>query len=244
MVSTRYATGFADSGAYTFGYGRHDTLAGTQRGIILVPGGGGTEISWQIGSATQPNIISALMARLCDGHGRRFISIASDWTWGNSVVVDRIGDAIELANAWHSFADKVHLIGVSMGGCCVLNYALRHPEKVASVSMVIPVVDQQDIYDNGRVTPYSLPEPSTAFDDERPPNSWTPARNAAGLRRIPGAAWYSDNDSVCVKETIEPLCEHADFAANNLGDQVGWIPGHAADDLPLDDVAAFIAEND
>lgn len=249
MVATHHGSGHGATGAYMSGCGWLDKLEGTQRGIIMVPGGGGKEWSWQLDSPTNPNIVTALMSRLCDGpYRRRFVSIASDWTWGNDTIIERIGAARATAIASHGFEEKVHLIGVSMGGCCSLEYAKRNPSHVASITLIIPVLDQQDIYDNGRVDPYgTITPPEDAFGGNRPPSSHVPARNASIYTGMPVAIWYSNNDSVCVPEVTEPFGANAGAELNNLGDQfpAGFaIPGHAADNLPHDDVAAFLAEND
>jgi pimeloyl-ACP methyl ester carboxylesterase len=63
---------------------------------------------------------------------------------GMSVQTRRIGDAADQA-AWLDQAlaqlgtPKVHLVGHSFGGWLAANYAVRHPERVASLSLLEPV---------------------------------------------------------------------------------------------------------
>lgn len=69
-------------------------------------------------------------------------------TFGNDLVVTRIGQAISYLRASWGSEGKVALIGQSMGACSALNYALRFPENVACVAGVIPMLDIQGIIDN------------------------------------------------------------------------------------------------
>lgn len=248
MVASHYADGHDTLGAFMLGWGRRDTLAEERTGILLVPGGGGTETSWQNTSAFNTNVVTGLMARLCDIHGYRFLTLPSDWTWGNDTIIERISDARGEAISRLNISERVHLLGISMGGCCSLEWARRNPGLVAGLAMLIPIVDQQDIYDNDRVDPYgTITPPEDAFAGSRPPDTHVPARNATAYRGIPPAIWYSNNDSVCVPEVTEPFGERAGAQMHNLGDQFpsGFaIPGHAADNLAFDEVAAYFREHD
>ena len=222
MVTTRYPSGSELALPYMFGRDRLDKLDTDRPGILLIPGGVGQR-------------------------GRRFLTFPSDWTWGNDEMIGRIDDALAQAQAEHAFAERVHLILVSMGGTG-LNWSRQNPEKVASQTLIVPVVDQQDIYDNDLVAPYgTIQPPETAFGGNRPPDSHVPARNAEDFREIPTEIWYSNNDPVCRPQVIVPFAEAARARRHNLGNQypAGWaIPGHAADNLPLQHVADFNASYD
>lgn len=243
MIATRYASGVNDSGPYVLGQGRLDRGTDERTGVVLMLGGGSTETYWTAG------LVAEWMAQLCDEHNRRFIAVPANWDWGNSVVVERMRDAILTAQSRHAFAERVHLIGISMGGPCVANYAKHYPETVASMVLMIAAVDVQDIHDNDLSTPYggSVVEPSEAFGDERPPDAWTSARNASAFVRIPTVSWYSNNDAICRVGPNEDFIANCRGTGHNLGDQFpsGFaIPGHTAENIPFDEVIAWIEEND
>lgn len=61
-------------------------------------------------------------------------------TWGSDLAVTRIGQAITQLRTM-GVTGKVALVGMSMGGCNALNYAVRHPEDVSCVAALIPLTD-------------------------------------------------------------------------------------------------------
>lgn len=79
-------------------------------------------------------------------------------TWGSGTpaneVTDRIDDGIDYIVANHGVDLPVALVGMSMGGCSILNYALRNPTKVSCVALLIPLVDIWDARSNGSLAPY------------------------------------------------------------------------------------------
>ncbi len=190
MIAEWHSTGTGTLGVHTAGFSRLDKrLAADQRGVILVPGGAGTEDSWAGANATNPGTVTNLIHRLCDDtrYKRRFLTFHSDWTWGDDVESQRILDGITHARANYQFKnDKVHLIGVSMGGPCVLNFAYLYPSLVASVSTMIGAVDPQDIETNSRVSVYNLPQPSTAFGGLVA--NWNFATNTTGWGTLQGGS--------------------------------------------------------
>lgn len=241
------------SGAYEVGQshmalrGRKDKGSGTAVGAIYAAGGGGTETSWQGGTATNPNEAGQAIESACDRPnwqpGYRVVTFAPEWTWGNDTAITRISDLWTYAQANHGFsASKVHLFGVSMGGPCVLNWAKANPTKVASIALCLPAVDIQDIEDNGRATTISVPAPSTAFGNARPDNAHTPARNAASFSGMPMKIWYSTNDTVCVPSTVTTFAAGCGATLQSLGDQLPAIApvGHGlSSGFDVASVAAF-----
>lgn len=233
MLSSYHINDYQSGQGHVFGCGGPDKLAAKKPGIIYAPGGGGLATSWQTGTATNPNIVNKVIRVSCErpiGVSRfRFVSFASEWTWGNQTSVDRISDLYAYANVHHSFsAAKVHLLGVSMGAACVLNWAKANLAKVASIALLIPAVDVQDIDDNNRATAYGLPAPSTAYGDVRPPDADTPARHAGIYQGIPIKIWYSTNDTIVIPEIVQTFASQSGATLISLGSlppDLG-IPGH------------------
>lgn len=254
MVTTHYEGLYQVSEGHVLARGLGDTEGEESIGIIYVPGGAGTESSFkQIGSITNPNQLLFVVRNAVNGvrsviRPKRAVSIASDWTWGNDTVIDRIDDVWAYAIANHGFRDDlVHLIGASMGAPCVLNWAARNVDSVASISVAIGAVDIQDIENNDRVVPYSLPEPKSAYGGSGPPNDHNPADQTAELAPLGEKIkmWQSNNDSICLIGPAEDFADATGAQLVNIGNQTGFIgvPGHAlVSGFDPDDVALHIQE--
>lgn len=236
MQSTRYTDAYLSGQSHTLAAGRKD-LGAAAVGAIYAPGGNGADTSWQTaGTATNPQETYSLIANVCDRAnwqpGYRIASFATEWTWGNDSSVNRIQQLYTYAQSNHGFSGtKVHLVGVSMGATCVLNWALVHPTKVASLSLILPCVDIQDIEDNARATEWGIPQPSTAYGDVRPPDDHNPADNAASYASMPVRIWYSTNDEISMPATITAFAAGSGADLISMGDQPPHlgIPGHSLD---------------
>ncbi len=126
-------------------------------------------------------------------------------TWGSDAVVDRIDAAVNLLVNSYGASEPVALVGVSMGGCSVLNYALRHPERVACVALLIPLTNLS----NARANPWLTgrwPEMDALY-----PNGATgdwdghnPIEFADELPEdLPIKIWYSSDDGLVPPATVE-----------------------------------------
>lgn len=91
---------------------------------------------------------------------------------------------------------KVHLGSLSMGGCVVYNWAIRHPEKVASIFTLVPPCSIQDIWDNNRLNLKSSID--TAFAG-RPPDAYSLDKcDGSVLVGIPHRLYYSIADPIAL----------------------------------------------
>lgn len=129
-------------------------------------------------------------------------------TWGSDLVVERIGDAIDMLRTEHGVTGKVALFGASMGGCSVLNYAYRYPEDVASVSALIPLTD----LNNARANPWLTdrwPEMDAIYGSPPDFTGHNPVQFAAAMDPdLPIRLWSSSNDGLA-----QPSTHHAFVAA-------------------------------
>lgn len=246
MFASWYASGSGTTGAYMMGWGKNDKQNGEAVGILMIPGLLGTETSWQAGTASTVGVFVKVAHSLCDTYNNRFITFATGSTWGNDTMVTRTGDAWTTAQGYGFDTATVHLVGFSAGCTAALRWAKNNLGNVASISLVLPAVDIQDIDDNSLATPWGLPEPSDAAAfGARPSDAQNPADNAVAFSEVPIAIWYSTDDVICRPETVEAFAADSGAALYSLGDRIPYqtgfaIPGHDAENLPLADVANFI----
>lgn len=129
--------------------------------------------------------------------------------WGNTTAMDRITEAVAYAraNLGASSAPAV-LIGISMGGCNVLNWAKRNRVDTACVVGVVPVSDVTDIHTNNRSgltgqinTAYSTWTEASRGADHNP--ATFAAADLAGLHY---QAWGATSDTTCLPATVAAIC--------------------------------------
>lgn len=248
MRQRHRASGDGSTGAHMLCWRRTASpVAQDGPAIIFVPGGGGTETSWQaFGTTANPNVATRLMRHLVEVGGCRFISIATNWEWGSDDTTERILDGWEHAKEHYGFpSKKIHLVTVSAGALGGLNSMLLEglAPYVASISMVIPALDLDDIEANPNRVTWGIPAPSDAYGGSIPADR-NPIENASAFTGARMAIWYSNNDAICKPEITEAFGEASEAELHNLGDRFppGFaIPGHDAGNLPLDDVLSFIS---
>ena len=173
------------------------------------------------------------------------IPIAADNTGadcGNSATRTRITNLrtfAQTATTGLGFASgKVHLLGVSMGGTAVLNWAKNNLSLVQSIGLILPAVDIQDINTNNRGGLASAI--NTAYAGA-PPDADTPAKNAASFVGIPMKIWYASDDPICLPGLTLTFASTAGATTVNLG-----AVGHAGETSAVDPgaLANFFAAND
>lgn len=145
---------------------------------------------------------------LLHGLGVHGVTIAPDLggdTFANDTGITRVGEAITyLRSAWNINPGPVHLIGLSMGAAVALAYTLAHPDDVASVSLMIPGLDLEDVRANNRggyAASLNAAYGGT-YDDATHGPTHSPVRFADDLPAdLPIAMWTSSNDTAAVPFT-------------------------------------------
>jgi pimeloyl-ACP methyl ester carboxylesterase len=124
-------------------------------------------------------------------------SIATDSTWGNSTIRTNVTTLVStcLLDGYFS-GSKVHLHGSSMGGLTALNWAYYNPTLVASISLVVPVVNVQSVYD--RDPAFGMAASIGVAHGGRPPDSENPATasHMELLSQFPIRIYYSATDPI------------------------------------------------
>lgn len=209
---------------------------GTKKGVIVLPGSFGTVDDYF--NLNYP-VLEAIHAQ-----GFATASLTTLNTWGNSTIrtdVSTLKTNCQTAQTPQPAvfaAGKVHLVGISMGGLIALNWAKANPTLVQSITLVIPVLDVQAVYDENRGTFTSLIAP--AYGGGRPTDADNPIKNAGSFTGFPINLYYSTTDP------ITTLSESESFAA-----ATGAVPrsmgalGHGSG-APWGgaDMARFIAAHD
>lgn len=157
--------------------------------------------------------------------------------WGNDTAVARITEGINFAaSRWGAATAKVTLVGASMGGLNVLNWARGNAAQVDRIALCVPVVDLADFHAGNRggyaaeieaahggAGPYAAAE--AAHNPIASPGSY------AG---IPVRAWYASDDPLALPERVTAFTAAAAGSAISMG-----AVGHTVSWPPLD-VARFL----
>lgn len=168
--------------------------------------------------------------------------------WGNATQRTRVESLRSNAVSAFGFRNApVHLIGLSMGTCAATMYAANNPTLVRSLSLILPAVNIQEIYDDNLLNDgrASL----TAAYGGRPSNAETPAysSNTAVLSKIPMRVYYSQDDPICTVASSEAFiaatgAEAVDWGTLGYGFPVGH--GIHIDYQDGVEFAEWIARND
>lgn len=224
--------------------------------MIYFPGGGGLETSWQDGDNTNPNEAGDALRIATDRpyHLRRFVTLPTDYTWGNSAMMDRIDAMLSYAESTYGFTAPYHLVGASMGTVVALNWAVRNPTKVASVALMLGLVNLRGFTD-GRLTggtghpnlepPIVDPTDAQAYNGTVP-TAYNPLSRASEYAGMPIKMWQSNNDSICYLSEATAFAADNDAQIVNIGDQTGgFIYGHGLNSgFRPADVSDFCAAHD
>lgn len=125
--------------------------------------------------------------------------------FGNAISkTESIDDALTYARANLNASNaKAVLVGISMGTAVALDYAADHPDRVACVIAILPVIDQQAIRDANTVvggqnlrnaidTAHGVVYPAPL------PAGVDVATRTAALQGFPIQLWYASGDAVSV----------------------------------------------
>lgn len=152
-------------------------------------------------------------------------------TWGNSAVRTSMSTLKANAQTAEFKSGKVHLLGVSAGGLCVLNWAKNNPTLVQSIVLLIPVLDVQAVYSGNRGSFQSVI--GTAYGGA-PTDADNPADYAADLNGIPIRIYYSTSDTITLEAETLAFISASGAEGVSMGAQghfwaSPWSGGAAAD---------------
>lgn len=193
LASGRIATGESDVFQYSAGP-RQPT-----KGIVFAHGSG------QLAG----DALATCMNLVRETHRFAVCSIGDlgGQTWGGDLVVTRIGQAITMLQS-RGVIGPIALVGGSMGGCSVLNYAYQHPEDVACVAAVMPLVDMDNAYANPWLVSRRS-EMEAIYGDPPDFTGHNPVEFASSMDSdLPIHIWSASDDLLTPPET------HAEFVAN------------------------------
>lgn len=213
--------------------------AGVAKGVLACPGWTGTADHWFEDGTDQLDLIAPIVEA-----GFPVASRAEGQQWGNAESRAQFTDLRTYAQSHLSFASgKVHVLGISAGSLAAMSWAMANPTLVRSLSLLLPCVDPQDVYDRD---PFSvgLRASISAAYGARPADSDVPALNTANFAGIPIKMWYSPNDPICLPDLATAFATATAATAVSLGTQSGgFTPGHSINGLDPDAISTWIAAN-
>lgn len=226
---TRYSVGNVSPGEGSVEvYPKYPKAAGTQVGVMHVHGAGGNGVQ-----AITPEGKTEGMTRLIAAAGQP--TLASDWggpdTWGNATAVARIGTGRSFLQAsMGAKSGKVSFTNGSMGAATTLNWAGANPTLVASIVMIIPVINVTDIHTNNRGgyagainAAYGGAYSEATYGALYNPFTQAQAGKYAG---IPMLCFYGTSDALCLPTWVT---------------QMAALPGMNMTLVPMDDGHTFTA---
>jgi predicted alpha/beta hydrolase family esterase len=128
------------------------------------------------------------------------------FTWGNQTARSRIASvkawAQDPAGPVYAKAGKVLLVGGSMGGVVMYNYAKEFIAQVAAIVALIPVTDLQDLVANNRGGYASSIQTAYGVGAGNVADADNPAKNTAVLSQVPISIYHASDDPICIASTI------------------------------------------
>lgn len=213
---------------------RLDPLAADGKtGIVVIHGAGATAdyfLTDPLSNLIVPNIVST----------NQMPAIATDaggnLTWGNATAQAAMDATMTYFTSRLGAKDQVILLGQSMGGTTVLNWARNNPSKVAAIALHLPIVDLQDVIDNDRGPGLGVTVPP-AYGGGNPPSAFNPAANTADYIGMPIRIWYSSNDLSCDPGVVTTFGTAVGAIMTSLG-----AVGHTITGIDYDDMSAWIGQ--
>lgn len=144
-----------------------------------------------------------------------FLAISADWggpqTWGNQGAMNALTRGFNyLQNESIVKPGKVIIAGGSMGGLNALNWAARNPEKIACLSIYIPVVDMAGIHDNNLSNYASfIRNAHGGWNTATMADTWSPLHQArlGKFANMPIRLHYGTTDPLCLPEKAIEFAE-------------------------------------
>ncbi|MDB4292898.1 alpha/beta hydrolase [Maribacter sp.] len=135
-------TGFAKSQTHSIWYERIQPKGTLKGSILLIMGHGNDALSWP------SNFISGFVDQgyeviRFDHRGTGLSTSTKKWKKKDAyTLTDMSEDAIAILNSLQ--LEKAHVVGVSMGGMIAQLAAINHPEKIASLTLIMTTGDAMD----------------------------------------------------------------------------------------------------
>lgn len=174
-------------------------------GSICVHGHNGNAAQWflQAYPTLQPYLADKFRALAAPGRPVISIDAAGFAAFGNDAEIARITDGLAFLSSHYGVrSDKYHLVGFSMGGLGVLNWAARNPTKVLDLTLFMPGVDLAVLYAEGFGT-----EIDAAYGGHAAYlaalATHSPVNEVNDLKNFPMKCWRADNDTVAVTSSID-----------------------------------------
>ena len=214
---------------------KYPTPTGTSMGVLYCHGAGGPARQ-----ALEPAFAPVLNALASAGHPVLSCDLGGLATWGNDVVLARMGTAKAYLHATlGARPGKILLVGASMGGLSALVWAKNNPTLTAGVIGIVPVSDVTDMHTNNR-------QGLRASIDSAYPGGWSEAAHGATRNPVTVAAAgaYADvpmllisaqSDTTVLPSTVALLTSRVPRATHIS------IPGtHDMFTVPIDAVTTFM----
>lgn len=199
--------------------------------------GGRTGVLWchEAGGSPKSNYAERKLAGLLHSLAGRYATLLTECggtlTFGNDTAMTAMDDAVDALVATWDTPSRVILAGASMGGCNALNYALRHPEKVAAVALIVPALNLTDLHANNRggLTAAINAAYGGAYSSVTHGPTRSPVQFAGDLDPdLPIHFWTSSDDPICLPQFVADfLAARPQTEASNLGAH-----GHSWDGIP------------
>lgn len=162
-------------------------------------------------------------------------------TWGNTLGQARMDEArTYLQGTLGAKPGKIGLIGGSMGGLSILNWARNHLTDVAVAVGITPVSDVTDIHTNNRSGLASSINGAypAVWSEATYGASFNPHTYASSLTGLNYKAWYGASDTIVITTTVTDVVSSIGGTASAVsvtGDHTS-----ALANIPPSDVVSFI----
>jgi pimeloyl-ACP methyl ester carboxylesterase len=178
----------------------------SKRGVILVHGKGVPREWLDGGGGTTAWASAEIGPRLAAAGIPSVAAEMSGDSFANDASMTDMSAARTLLGTMGCSIDKVHLLGVSMGGAVSLRWAGANPTLVASIAGVMPLVDVKALYDNNTAglraaagTAWGVTYPTAIPAGANLPTNSYPAIVSAG---IPWRGYYTTSDTTILPATV------------------------------------------
>lgn len=208
----------------------------TRMGVLYCHGAG--TLGADQGSAADG--LKAVLAALAERWPLGCADLGGAFTWGNATARTAVGTEKTAIQSAGAASGKVALVGGSMGAATALNFARANPTLVASVSLILPAVDLNDIHDNNRGGYAASINAAVGGDPSAVANSSPAGADWTGVS-IPMKAWYASDDAIVIASTVTTFMTARSGTAVNVG-ALGHTDAAIAA-VPPSDVVDFIAAN-